>query len=214
MRTTPLYITLFSLAFLGIAAPAHANYFVWQDPDTGASLTFPDTWRTINNQKPDDLVTIIAPVAADRPICRLRARADQRFTYYPATYAPDVQRFAYGDTFWPEYTAEYDNVTFETAVDDVVFGGVPASMAVANFTDSAPRNEAVIRTGQFWAGLAYDTAFILDCSATRVSFGFWQSEFLKIAQSVNVPRPVTNPVTGGYRRDFIRTAWTYDRVVP
>lgn len=192
-------LTALLLLSVFLPAPARADYFVWQDPKTGASLTFPDTWRTINNQKPDDLVTVIGPSQADYPICRLRARGDNRFTVYPVWYSGDVQDVAYNRDFWDNYTGEYDDVEITGYDDDAGIGKAWASMIEANFTSATPKDPAHPRTGLMWAGVYHDDAFILDCSSTSGSFRKWMPDFTSIAHSVDMRKVIHENVNGNYR---------------
>lgn len=201
LRSLPLLSALLGLTALAPVV-AHADYFFWQDPKTGASLTFPDNWRMINNQKPDDLVTLIGPSQDDRPICRLRARGDNRFTVYPVWYSGDVQDVAYNRNFWEAYTGEYDNVNLRLYDDNAGIGKAWASMAVATFTEATPKDEDTKRTSQMWSGVYHDDAFVFDCSSTSVSFDKWQPDFTGIAHSVDMRKVIHENVNGHYR-DFV-----------
>jgi hypothetical protein len=196
------------MAFMLVPHAASAEYFVWQDPKTGASLTFPDTWRTINNQKPDDLVTLIGPSRNDRPICRLRARDDARWLNYPIEYSRDVQHFAYDRDFWIDYTGDYNDVVFDFTKDDAGLGQAFASMVVVNFTDPLPKVDGITRMGQMWAGVYHDTAYILDCSSTRASFIEWQPDFVGIAKSVTLRPVMTQTPHGYYPERFVEPGYT------
>ena len=176
--------------------PAHADYFVWRDPHTETRLTFPDTWRRINNQKPDDLLTILGPSAQVRPVCRLRARHDARFTGYPSPYASDIQHAEYSTTFWNDYTGEYDNVQMFDMQDNAGLGRAFASLAVYAFTDAVAKSGQV-RTGQSFAGVYFDTAYIFDCSVAAYAFKDWQPDFVSIAKSIQM-RGITSATPNGY----------------
>lgn len=203
MRTLPcsvLFFVLFSLTiFVGVTAPirfTHADYFVWQDPKSGTRLTYPDTWRTINNQKPDDLVTLLGPSSTERPICRLRARHDGRFTGYPTHFSSDIQHLAYSTEFWNDYTGEYNDITIHDIKDDSGIGKAFASLAVFGFTDAVAKT-GQLRSAQVFAGVYFDTAYIFDCSSAAHAFQSWQPEFMSIAKSVNM-RGITTASPNGY----------------
>lgn len=194
------------MLFLYMAIPlhAHADYFAWQDPKTGVELTFPDTWKRVNNQKPDDLLTIVAPSQEDQAICRLRARSDERWKVYPVWHAADVQRFAYNQNFWDDYLAEYNNAQTRMYKDDAGLGKAFASTVVASFTRATPREAGTPRMGQMWAGVYYDTAYILDCSADAATFTTWQPDFVSIAKSVDMRKVIHELSIGNYPRNFVR----------
>ena len=46
-----------------------AEVYFWQDPVSKMSLTVPDTWRMSHDQKPDDVVTFLAPGAVYQACC-------------------------------------------------------------------------------------------------------------------------------------------------
>jgi hypothetical protein len=193
-------LTLPFLALLALApfTTAHATEFIWKDPKTGASIIFPDTWRTINNQKPDDILTIIGPSQRDTPTCRLRARDDKRFTYYPVEFSSDVQRVAYNHDFIQKYLGEYDNVTITEYHDDAGLGRAFAGHAMATFTNATPRTKTP-RMAQIWAGVYNGTAYIFDCSATVAGFAAWQPLFAQIASTIDMPKVIHEFPMGNYR---------------
>jgi hypothetical protein len=188
---------LIALALFLVPTAAHADYVVWQDPKTGARLTYPDTWRTVNNQQPDDVVTILGPSQDDRPLCRLRARHDARFTMYPPGAARDVQLVAIDRDFWIDYTGAYDNVTFHEIRDDAGLGRAYAGLASASFTEAGPKNPQA-RTGIFLAGIYHDKAYILDCSARRGAYTTWYPDFMGIAKSLDMQAVIQATPVGTY----------------
>lgn len=203
MRNLPFFILpafIFALTMMGGTSlplrSAQADYFVWQDPKTGARLTYPDTWRTINNQKRDDLVTLLGPSAAERPICRLRVRDDKRFTGYPTYFSSDIQHAEYSTEFWNDYTGDYDNVVMHDVMNDAGIGKAFASLAIFGFTDAVAKTGQP-RTGQAFAGVYFDKAYIFDCSSAAYSFQKWQPDFMSIAKSINM-RPITSATPNGY----------------
>lgn len=212
MRHFFVSFCLLAVITLVALSSARAEYFVWQDPKTGASLTFPDTWRMINNQKPDDLVTLIGPSNTDRPICRLRARQDGRYTVYPLEFSRDVQHFAYSQDFWSDYVGEYNDVLYDYFKDDANLGQAFASMTVVTFTNATPREKAQ-RMGQLLAGVYHDTAYILDCSSSRASFAAWQPDFAAIGKSVQLRPVMTANPQGYYPHAFLRRGYTPVRAV-
>jgi hypothetical protein len=196
-------LALLCTALTALATPAKADYFVWQDAKSGVSLSYPDTWRMISNQKPDDVVTLIGPSSTDRPICRLREREDARYTVYPVWYSAAVQHVAYDETFWEDYTAEYNDVQVHQYKDDAALGRAFASMALASYHLPAPADAKDIRTSIMWGGVYYNTAYVLDCASTHASFNNWEPDFASIAKSVDTRKVIHELAIGNYTRNFI-----------
>ncbi|HPF79130.1 MAG TPA: hypothetical protein PLF01_07555, partial [Alphaproteobacteria bacterium] len=65
---------------------AKADYFLWQDPESGLTMTFPDTWKEQNNRAPDDVLTISGPSAGGDPVCTIKVSDDRRYMIYPPEY--------------------------------------------------------------------------------------------------------------------------------
>lgn len=196
MRHLALLTTALTALF---TPPAMADYFVWQDAKSGATLAYPDTWKMINNQKPDTRLTLVGPSQADRPTCTLRSREDKRFTVYPVWYSNPVQRVAYSNTFWNDYLGDYDNVQLYGTRDEAGLGRAFASMAIASYQEPGQTDKNAFRSSQMWGGVYYDTAYILECSAASAAFNTWQPDFLSIAKSVDMRKVVHELATGDYR---------------
>ena len=92
-------LTLAALVTMG-APIAQASVFKWQAEDRSVSVTFPDSWARINNQKPDDILTISAPMSNARAICKISAMHDPRFVIYPISYARSIQRTYVSTPMW------------------------------------------------------------------------------------------------------------------
>ena len=167
---------------------AKAEVFFWQDPVSKVSLTFPDTWRVIHNQKPDDVLTIVAPSDGAFPMCRLRVREDLRHRIYPARYADELQRVYYGSDFWDKYAAEYAQATVEDTHENAGLGRGFASYAHISFvSDAGPKMK---RRGLVFASLYHNKVYILECSAEQSAFDQWYDPFLSVVKSVDFRQEV------------------------
>ena len=110
-----------------------AESFFYEDRDEKFTLTFPDTWKRLTNQKPDDQITIAAPGVNDYATCRVRVRKDRRYVIYPGKFDSDIQKVAYSRDFWNGYLGEYDDVVVDTFKDHSGLGSGYASMAEATY---------------------------------------------------------------------------------
>ena len=162
---------------------SQADYFVWKDAKTGASLSYPDTWREALNYEPDTILRLQAP-GQDQAECRLKAREDGRFKVYPQNYRAAIQEQAYSEDFWNDYLASYDNVIIHNMSDGAGLGQAFASHVTASYITSHPlKNQH--KTSIAAAGLYGDTAFIYECSSVAQAFSQYQNIFQSIMKSVS-----------------------------
>jgi hypothetical protein len=199
---TKLWSLTFSVA-LAIGAgvlmplPAAAEVFKWQDPTTKISVTYPDTWRRVGNQQPDDIITIAAPGHDDYASCRLRVREDRRFVIYPRSHADAIQRINYSRNFWDVYVGEFDGAVIHETRDNGGLGNAFASWADVSFI--SPGATKVQKRGIMYAGIYNDKAYIYECSAEVQAFDRWYHPFLSFLKSVDMRHEYATEVNGNYR---------------
>lgn len=183
------------------AAQARADYFVWQDPKSGISLSYPDTWAMVNQRQPDEVFTITAPSSeGDDAVCRVRVRDDKRFLVYPPHLGRAVQTISYNQEFWEEYLNEYDNYEIYGNNDGGLGRGY-GSFAVAGY-EGAMFSPKAQRRGIISASLYFDKSYIVDCSARAAAFEKWQPLFLSIIGSVDFKKTHDEVWSGDYRNFF------------
>lgn len=192
---------LFAAAFLFFPVGAHAEIFKLRDADTKLALTFPDDWREVHNQQPDDILTLAAPGEDNHAGCRVRARQDRRFLVYPRKYADEIQRTNYSQKFWDDYAHEFNGAVIYSVGDNRGFGSAFASQADMSFKTDA--GDALQKRGMMFAGVYNDKAYILECSAAEEKYSQFQSAFMGILKSVEF-RPEYSPYTQGHYRNFTR----------
>ncbi len=192
-------LSVFILSASLLAAPAQAEVFVWQDEATKVSWSFPDRWAMGNDQKPSDVVTILAP-GEDQATCRMRTQEDRRFVIYPRRLDDRVQRLNVSREFWDAYTGQFDNAVINDVRDDAGLGLAFASVAdVSYVTEVGPR---VQKRALMLAGIYNDTAYVFECSAAFSKFEQWRDAFGSVLHSVDM-RLIRHPYTPGYYRDFM-----------
>ncbi len=171
------------LLLTGAVSPASADVFQWRDPDTRLTLTFPDTWRRIHNQKPDDIITIAAPGDNAFATCRMRVREDKRFIIYPRRFAGELQRINYTREFWEGYVGEYAGAEINGVWDQAQLGDGFASYADVSFI-SAVGPKAQMR-GIMFATVYNGTVYIAECSSEAEAYSSWYEPFLSVVKSVD-----------------------------
>ncbi len=196
------YIKFFALLcvlVLGtLKQPAMAEYFVWKDQKTGVSLSFPDTWKIANNQKPDDIFTIQAPGERDYASCRLRVREDRRATIFPYQYDFEIQHIYAGFDFWRDYIGEYAGASLDRVLYDRGLINSVASSADFTFVSSAgPR---AMMHGFAFAGFDDTSVYIFECSAEVSAYERWHPVFKSILKSAEKELRDSVVLNGGYRK--------------
>lgn len=192
---------------------AHADYVVWNDVETGATLSFPDTWKQINNQQPDDLITLSIPSSDDEnAVCRLRAREDKRFIIYPNANRADVRDLHFTQQFWDQYTASYDNVNIVRQQDNGGLGRGFSSMLLVSFM-APPTEPAAQRAGVMAVTNYYDHVYVAECTSSLLSYRKFNDGFLSFFKSINFKK-VYHELTIGDYRNFLNEWGTIDVLLP
>lgn len=201
MKKTALFLSVLSLSLTSGVSASQADYHVWQDGETGMSMSYPDTWRQGNSKAPDDILTLLAPNDdGGEPVCRVRAREDGRFEFYPIGYSAAVQQKAYNEEFWNNYLASYDRVMIHDYKETTGIGRGFGSSVIASYKTKHPV-EGRQRSALLASGLYNGTAYIFECSADTVVFNNWYGRFASILKSMDT-RKVTHELVRGDNPDM------------
>lgn len=195
-----LFLRSLLTAFILITATitsAQAEVCFWQHPGTKMSMTAPDSWHMVHNQKPDDILTFIGPSQEAFPVCRMRIRQDRRFLIFPYRYAKNIQHLYYSDDFWEAYAGEFLEGEVTLASDNAGLGRGRGSFAEIEFMpDAAPK---VKRKAVAFVTLHRDKAYILECSAAHEFYMQWLPAFLSVAKSVEFKADIAQMPGGHYK---------------
>ncbi len=200
MRKTILSL-LAVITLFGTSAKAHADYFVWQDPTTGLTLSFPDTWKIVSNNEANDLITVMPPSGREHAACRVRDNQDRRYLIYPQRFSAAIQRVDVSLDFWTNYLQEYTNPEIYNLQNGAGLGRGFASYAVAGY-DSMVQGPKMPRKALMLASLYDDDMFVIECSSHADAFDSWKSIFLSIAGSIEF-KQVDHVPAAGYYRNFL-----------
>lgn len=200
MSSSRLLAVLFIFLMLALCVTqAQARIFVIGDQDDGYTISFPDTWDMITNQKPDDKLTIAAPGEGDYATCRVRVREDRRYMTYPSSYSRSIQQASYSSDFWSTYLNEYDAPSLSRVVDGLELGRIPASRADAYYMTSV--GSRVQKQAVMMGGLYNGRAYIVECSAAAGAFQHWEGTFHTVMDSF-APIRTGNGKIQSYYRNF------------
>lgn len=183
-----------------VSGPAQAHVFYVENERGDFSASFPDDWRVVNNQKPDDMLTLRLPSEDAGGMCRVRVREDKRFSIYPVRYSASIRDAYFSDEFWGEYLMEFKNAELIGVRSDAGLGRGFASYAQARF-------EPVVGTemkkqGLMLASLYGNRLYIAECSAREEMFPLWQDAFLSFVKSIDFKK-VDQQIPRGNYRDFV-----------
>lgn len=186
---------------------AQADYFVWRDPASGLSISFPDTWKVLSSQKSDEILTIMAPSDNAQPTCKVKVRDDRRYVIFPAEYGRDVQNVAVSVPFWKQYLADYDGYNLARVYDGAGFGRWYASYAVGGYKAHSG-SVAQLRRALMFASLYNDKLYILECSALSHAYEDWAMMFQSVVKSVDFKKAYHEFPIGEYA-NFLKGADLY-----
>lgn len=195
-------ITAIAILFLGLVSayiPAKASEIVWEDSAHKVSLSYPDTWKMVNNAKPDDVITIAALSGEGQATCRIRVREDRRYVIYPPELSEAVQRVHFSKAFWAEYlTAEYRDPEMYIVRDGMGLGRGFATYTLADYTSDVPGGE-IRRRGMIIASNYNGKLYIYECSAHHLAFDMWKHMFRSILKTVDFQKQYHELPSGNYR---------------
>lgn len=186
---------------------AKADYFLWQEPKSGLTVTFPDTWEKQNNKNTLDVLTIEAPSKNNNPVCTIKVDNDKRFTIFPPEYGQSVQKVAVSVPFWESYMGLYDEYDIARVYDGGALGRWVASYATASYT---LRNGTAYqqRRGIMFASLYYDKLYIVECSALAHGYERWEKDFRSVIKSIDF-KQIYHHYKNGHYDNFLRDADLY-----
>lgn len=187
------------VAFTGTAK---ADYNVWTDAKTRATLTFPDTWKQVNNELPIDLITLSLPSGDDAATCRVRVEEDRRFMIYPNRYRKDIRDQFFTTNFWAKTLTAYNNVNLIKYEDNAGLGQGFASMALVSYL--TPPNKAdgsdVTDRGGIMAVTSYgDKVYLAECSSYLPSYSKYHVQFMDFFKSITFKKAYHELAVGDYR---------------
>lgn len=203
----PMIRFLMAVLILMMPVSAQADYFVWQDAKSGLTMSFPDTWNVVHNQKPEDILTIIAPSDHDQPVCKVRVHPDKRFVIYPPDFGRDVQKTAVSAPFWDSYLAQYEGYQLDRVYDGAGLGRWHASYALASYSTHSGTVMQTRRAIMF-ASLYNDKLYALECSTLNHAYEKWAVSFKDIVKSIDFKKAYHEFPTGEYA-NFLKGADHY-----
>lgn len=200
------FLLLLTLILIPVQS-AKADYYLWEDPKSELTITFPDTWKTVSSSHPDAILTVLGPSDNGNPKCEVKASEDKRYVIYPPDYGDAIQREAVSIPFWKSYMGNYDDSSISRVYDGGGLGRWLASYAFANYS---MRNGTAIqqRRGIMFASLYYNTLYVVECSSLNHDYERWDNDFRSIIKSIDFKKIYHERPIGDYA-DFLKGANQY-----
>jgi len=174
-----------------------ADVFVVDNERAKFSASFPDDWKIVNNQKPNDVLTIMAPGQVDEAQCRVRVQSDQRFGLYPVSFSAAVRDEVLSQKFWESYLTEYFDSTLVNVKPHVGFGRGFGSMAEVRFTTAV--GTELDKHGLIFASLYGNRLYVAECAARMEYFSKWRRAFMGVVKSIDFDKVAHELPRGNYR---------------
>ena len=196
------FMVLTAACFFALCGVAKADYFVWADEKTGLTASFPDSWKIIANQQPDDILTVALPSGEDNAKCVIRADLDKRFLIYPQHLRDEVQMVEFSKDFWKDYNATYQNVQVLGYGDQTGLGKGYASTEMIAYTtppDEPFENRAAIISVSNY----YDKTYIAGCSSKQDAYSKYATKFLSFMKTIDMKKAYHELTIGNHPRNFI-----------
>lgn len=200
MKKNILSITVVSVVLAVFVSPAQAERFFWQDPKSGATLSYPDSWTRISDHYSGDVITVRAPGEFDFAECRLNVQPEGRFKIYPVGYSGEIQRQYVSAPYWEDFFSTYNDVVFGDLRDNAGLGRGVASLVTARYeTATAMR---MLKRSVAFASYYNNNIYTIECSAEQSVYDRWEPVFKSIINSVEFKKTTNHDYTG-YYRDFL-----------
>ena len=163
------------------------------------SAAFPDDWRVVNNQKPDDVLTVMAPGYPDYASCRVRVSEDKRFAIYPRHFADEIRNSEFAHQFWVDYVMQYKDAVIVGMNEQAGLGRGFASHAEATYTSVV--GDDVHKHALVFVSHYANKVYVVECAAQEDYFVKWKPAFLSFVKSINFDVHGAQLPRGNYR-DF------------
>lgn len=207
---------LAAVAMTAFIGTAKADYGVWTDAKTGMTISFPDTWKQINNQWPNDVITFSLPSGDANATCKISSQQDKRFLIYPNKYRADIRDKNFAMNFWEKYATQYNSVKMVRYADNAGLGQGFSSMALVSFL-TPPNNpdgsDAQDRGGLMAVTNYADKVYVAECSSYLPAYGTYHVQFMDFFKSISFKKYYHELVVGDYR-NFLNTMGTIDVPFP
>lgn len=190
-----------AFAVLAGMSSASADINVWRDVDTKLTVSYPDTWQQINNQNPNDVLTVRAPGANQFAECKISVADEGRFKIYPRRNAGAIQRLYVSEDYWNDYLGQYNDIVFHEGTDNNGLGDGFASMAAVSYETAVGAKMRKRAIG--FAAEYRNHIYTAECSAEQSAYHKWHNPFLSFIKSVDF-HDGTNFAISGYYRDFLQ----------
>ena len=196
-------LTLSSVCALSLivgSQSVQADEFVWRDPATKMTVSYPDTWRQVSNKNAGDVLTVRAPGENEVAECVISTADEGRFKIFPVKYSANIQQRFVSEQYWDDYLGRYNDVVIHNGTDNNGLGRGFASMASMSYETA--KGARMKKRALGFASHYRNTIYNVECSAEASAYHKWHKPFLSFVKSVDFYKG-TNFAYSGYYRNFI-----------
>lgn len=198
------------IAFLAFAPAAHAEVFVWKDPQYNIKVTYPDNWMR-QAQLDDDLrLFVLAGGGMDHAACRLYVKHDGRFMDMPAKSGQEISSYVFDASAIQHEIYERPDtnmVQVSSYTNGASLGSAAAVMAHVDFQKTWAGSIYPMRAQVLAAQYAGNHIF-MSCEALANSWQQWEPVMQGIFKSVEFPAAFA-PMPNGLYRPFHEEGGVY-----
>lgn len=177
---------------------AHATVNVYQNPEFGYSLNYPDDWmaQTETGDLPH-IYKIVADEGRSSAYCQITTNKDGRFKTYGADILPQVMSKELGADFWTTELANYNQIKYLEVYETSGVAGAPGTRVLVDYIDNRSRPYRA------WLGATVidDVKYVTQCAAFQEDFSIHEKMFHSIMATLKTPSAF-HPFIHGFYRDF------------
>jgi len=189
-----------TLVLAGSLSSAKADVYVWEDPDTRVTISYPDRWEPQGGLVAPDIYRLIVD-GDDKAECTLSAHTDRRFLIYPRKYMDDAVRKEVDNDYWHTHFSNVDNLEFDY-IREGGLGFGDARVAMVTFDRTVGEN-ITRKTAITFASVYGDQQVVFQCESNAAVFDEYKDVFGSVVDSIEFAPKYQMEKQGMYR-DFFK----------
>jgi len=192
------FIVFLLVSFVFAPKWAHATVNVYDNPEFGYSLNYPDDWMAqAETAGLPHTYKIVAEEGRSSAYCQVTTSIDKRFQIYGPDIMPQVLSKELGPDFWATQLANYNEVRFLEVYETSGVAGAPGTRVLADYIDNRSRPHRA----WFGATVLDGVQYVTQCAAFQEDFSVHEKMFHSIMATLKT-KSAFHPFINGFYRDF------------